>query len=253
MPTNSAAKKAAPGTTNPPKKVATPSVPAAKKSPAVTDSRAGKNDGAAPPAPAAKKAPAPKSPAAPAATAAKNATATKKVAAPAAPAAKQASAVKVPVEPVAKAKAAAVVAKAPVKKAAATPKPKVVSAYMADTKFIEKQKALLTAERATYLEQAHSLKAEAEALVLEMEPGDIQFDDESGEGGTVTVDRERDLALSAQALAAVEEIDEALTKITRGTYGICEGNGELIAKARLEALPYAKLCIACKSGGLSRR
>jgi DnaK suppressor protein len=146
------------------------------------------------------------------------------------------------------------VSKAPAKRAATVaPKPRVVSQYMADAKFIEKQKALLIAERVTYLEQAHSLRAEAEALVLEMEPGDIQFDDESGEGGTVTVDRERDLALSAQALGAVEEIDEALTKITRGTYGICEGNGELIAKARLEALPYAKLCIACKSGGLSRR
>jgi DnaK suppressor protein len=124
---------------------------------------------------------------------------------------------------------------------------------MTDAKFMERQKAQLAAERITYLEQAHSLQAEAEALVLEMEPGDIQFDDESGEGGTVTVDRERDLALSAQALAAVEEIDDALHKITRGTYGICEGCGELIAKARLEALPYAKLCIACKSGGLSRR
>jgi DnaK suppressor protein len=118
---------------------------------------------------------------------------------------------------------------------------------------MDRQKASLLEERATYLEQAHSLQAEAEALVLEMEPGDIQFDDESGEGGTVTVDRERDLALSAQALAAVEEIDEALAKVANGRYGICEGCGELIAKARLEALPYAKLCIACKSGGLSRR
>jgi RNA polymerase-binding transcription factor DksA len=143
--------------------------------------------------------------------------------------------------------------KAPAKKAAAAPRARVLSDYMSDLKFIERQKSALLAERATYLEQANSLKAEAEALVLEMEPGDIQFDDESGEGGTATVDRERDLALSAQALAAVEDIDDALTKITRGTYGICEGNGELIAKARLEALPYAKLCIACKSGGLSRR
>jgi DnaK suppressor protein len=124
---------------------------------------------------------------------------------------------------------------------------------MTDTKFIERQKAALIAERATYVDQAASLKAEAEALVEEMEPGDIQFDDESGEGGTVTVDRERDLALSAQALAAVEDIDDALEKLVRGTYGICEGNGELITKARLEALPYARLCIACKSGGLSRR
>jgi RNA polymerase-binding transcription factor DksA len=153
----------------------------------------------------------------------------------------------------AKVAAAAVPVKAAAAKKASPPRPRVTSAYMTDTKFIEAQKAMLLSERATYLEQAHSLQAEAEALVLEMEPGDIQFDDESGEGGTVTVDRERDLALSAQALAAVEEIDDALTKLQRGTYGICEGCGELIAKARLEALPYAKLCIACKSGGLSRR
>ena len=54
------------------------------------------------------------------------------------------------------------------------------------------------------------LKAEADSLAQEREPGDVQFDEESGEGGTVTVDRERDLALSAQALPAVEEIDDAL-------------------------------------------
>lgn len=105
----------------------------------------------------------------------------------------------------------------------------------------------------TYLEQAKSLQAEADLLIAEMEPGDIQFDEESGEGGTVAVDRERDLALSAQALEAVDEIDAALEKIATGKYGICENCGQLIAKARLEALPYARLCIACKSGGLSRR
>ena len=42
--------------------------------------------------------------------------------------------------------------------------------------------------------------AEAEQLAEEMEPGDIQFDEESGEGDTMNVERERDLALSAQAL-----------------------------------------------------
>ena len=103
------------------------------------------------------------------------------------------------------------------------------------------------------MEQANSLQAEADLLIAEMEPGDIQFDEESGEGGTVAVDRERDLALSAQALEAVAEIDAALEKIASGKYGICENCGQLIAKARLEALPYARLCIACKSGGLSRR
>jgi DnaK suppressor protein len=122
-----------------------------------------------------------------------------------------------------------------------------------EERFLAHQRHALDVERATYLEQAKSLRAEAESLVEEMEPGDIQFDDESGEGGTVTVDRERDLALSAQALVAVDEIDHAIHKMAMHTYGICENCGRLVPKARLEALPYARLCIDCKSGGLSRR
>jgi len=122
-----------------------------------------------------------------------------------------------------------------------------------EERFLARQRNVLERERATYLEQASSLQEEAELLVAEMEPGDVQFDEESGEGGTVAVDRERDLTLSAQALEAVAEIEAALAKIENGTYGACEGCGELIAKARLEALPYARLCMACKSGGLSRR
>ncbi len=125
--------------------------------------------------------------------------------------------------------------------------------YQDDPEFLVEQRRALLAERETYLEQATLLRAEAESLVAEMEPGDVQFDEESGEGGTVTVDRERDLALSAQALAAVEEIDQAIAKIDHGRYGVCEGCGQPIVKARLEALPYARLCVACKSGGLSRR
>jgi DnaK suppressor protein len=133
------------------------------------------------------------------------------------------------------------------------PQKKAGGSYAGDEKFLASQRKALDEERRTYMEQARSLRAEADSLVEEMEPGDIQFDEESGEGGTVAVDRERDLALSAQALEAVEEIDHALAKIESGTYGICESCGTLIPKNRLEALPFARLCIACKSGGLSRR
>lgn len=140
----------------------------------------------------------------------------------------------------------------------ATAKPRVPASgagveALAVPSFLAAQRVLLETERATYLEQAESLRAEADSLVEEMEPGDIQFDEESGEGGTLTVDRERDLALSAQALLAVEEIEHALKKLDHGSYGICENCGAAISVARLEALPYARLCIACKSGGLSRR
>ncbi|MDQ3574044.1 MAG: TraR/DksA C4-type zinc finger protein [Actinomycetota bacterium] len=122
-----------------------------------------------------------------------------------------------------------------------------------DKKFLGGQRSALQAERESYVAQADSLKAEADQMAQEAEPGDVQFDEESGEGGTMNIDRERDLALSAQARAAVEDIDLALGKITRGTYGKCERCGQPIPKARLKALPQARLCVACKSGGLSRR
>jgi DnaK suppressor protein len=148
-------------------------------------------------------------------------------------------------------------AAAPKKAAAPTPAAKAAPAKQAKDpaldKFLHEQVALLEQERQTYTEQAAALKAEADQLAQDMEPGDIQFDEESGEGGTMNIDRERDLALSAQARAAVDEIDHALAKVAHGTYGACENCGQPIPKARLKALPYARLCVACKSGGLSRR
>jgi DnaK suppressor protein len=137
--------------------------------------------------------------------------------------------------------------------APAAPKRPTVGPYAKEPKFLDEQRALLLEERGIYHGQAHDLRAEADSLALEREPGDVQFDEESGEGGTVTVDRERNLALSAQASAAVEEIDDAVRKIERKTYGACERCHQPIPKARLRALPFARLCVACKSGGLSRR
>ena len=120
-------------------------------------------------------------------------------------------------------------------------------------RFLVEQRALLLSERDTHERQAEALRAEAEQMAAEMEPGDVQFDEESGEGGTMSVERERDLTLSAQARAAIDEIDRALTKIDNGRYGTCEQCGNPIPKVRLKALPYASLCVGCKSGGLSRR
>jgi DnaK suppressor protein len=167
-----------------------------------------------------------------------------------APPAKKAAAGTSPSAPAAPAKAAPA-AKAP-------PPPKVPTRpargpYASEPKFLEEQRNLLLEEREVYVRQAADLKAEAESLALEREPGDVQFDEESGEGGTVAVDRERDLTLSAQAMATIEEIDIALAAIENKSYGSCEICWQPIPKARLRALPYARLCVSCKSGGLHRR
>jgi DnaK suppressor protein len=142
-------------------------------------------------------------------------------------------------------------AKAPAKKAA--PKASKAKKKVVLDKFLEGQLADLETERANYLRQAEALQAEADSLTEDREPGDVQFDEESGEGDTLAVERERDLALSAQARAAIEQIDLAIAKIHDGTYGQCENCGTSIPKERLKALPYASLCVKCKSGGLGLR
>ena len=186
---------------------------------------------------AAKKAPAKKANPAPAGKKTARGAAAKK-AVPAKKAADTKAVAKAPAKPAAKV--------APAKKAAPR-KPAPLD------KFLEGQKKLLLEERETYMRQATSLRAEAEQLAQDRDPGDVQFDEESGQGDSMNVERERDLALSAQALASVEEIDRALGKMDLGTYGVCEKCGDKIPKERLRALPYASLCVKCKSGGLSRR
>ena len=222
------------------KKSAPRSAPAAKQSaPAKAKAAPAKKS-----TPAAKKA-APSKAAAPAAKKAAPAKATTSKA----PAKKSATATKAaPPAPVKKSVPAKSVTAAP-----EPPKRPTVGPHAKDAKFLDEQRALLLEERAIYKGQAIDLRAEADSLALAREPGDVQFDEESGEGGTVTVDRERNLALSAQASAAVEEIDDALRKIDRKSYGACERCYQPIPKARLRALPFARLCVACKSGGLSRR
>jgi RNA polymerase-binding transcription factor DksA len=126
-------------------------------------------------------------------------------------------------------KKAAPVKKAPAKKAvsSAPELPKVRGrtkdgiAYTKDfdVKFLKSQRELLIAERARLIGQADQLDAEATSLIEEAEMGDVQFDDEGGEGDTMVVERERDLALSAQARESVVEIDEALARMEVGTYG----------------------------------
>ncbi|MEZ5216752.1 MAG: hypothetical protein R2715_09230 [Ilumatobacteraceae bacterium] len=83
--------------------------------------------------------------------------------------------------------------------------------------------------------------------------GDVQFDDESGEGDTMVVERERDLALSAQARQTVVDIDAALQRMAEGTYGYSVVSGTPIPRERLEAIPWASVLVQEKVGGVGRR
>lgn len=139
-------------------------------------------------------------------------------------------------------------AKATTAKKPAAKKP-VAKKPQFDKKYLDKQRRLLLEERNRYITSATRLKAEADSLVEEREPGDVQFDEESGEGDTLAVERERDLALSAHARAAVDQIDAALARIDNGTYGICLVSGKPIPRQRLNAIPWAAERVEHKAGG----
>ncbi len=122
-----------------------------------------------------------------------------------------------------------------------------------DLTFIKQQHDALQNERVRLTGQAKRLEDEAHQLVEEAEMGDVQFDDEGGEGDTMVVERERDLALSAQAREAVVEIDAALERIFAGTYGYSTVSGRLLPRERLEAIPWAAVLVEEKVGGIGRR
>jgi DnaK suppressor protein len=44
----------------------------------------------------------------------------------------------------------------------------------------------------------------------------------------------------------LQAIDEALVRIDKGTFGVCRDCGEPIAQARLNAIPWTRVCITCK-------
>jgi len=122
-----------------------------------------------------------------------------------------------------------------------------------DVKFLKVQHDLLIAERKALLGQASRLEDEANSLIEDGEMGDVQFDDESGEGDTMVVERERDLALSAQARQTIADIDAALQRMSDGTYGYSVVSGRPIPRERLEAIPWATVLVEEKVGGIGRR
>ncbi len=67
------------------------------------------------------------------------------------------------------------------------------------------------------------------------------------DAGSDAYDRDFALNLLSQEQDALFEIDEALKRIARGTYGICEISGKSIPKARLEARPFARFTVECQS------
>lgn len=95
------------------------------------------------------------------------------------------------------------------------------------------------------------LSAELEALTVQM-PSDIERREGSPFGkreeeAAESADLDKRLALQRRISEQLAEIEHALAKFDKGTYGFCDRCGAPIDPARLEALPQASLCMKCKA------
>jgi RNA polymerase-binding transcription factor DksA len=103
---------------------------------------------------------------------------------------------------------------------------------------------ILEVERAQTLRRLDALVDEFNGIVAASM--DANADDEHDpEGATIAFERERTGALRAQAIAHLNDLDRALTRVTSGTYGMCNICGGTIGAERLRALPITEFCTAC--------
>jgi DnaK suppressor protein len=107
--------------------------------------------------------------------------------------------------------------------------------------FLKQMKEKLVALKTEILQNLAAESEEFMELIRDKEPkdlADIASDD---------IDKKMLKTLEAQELKRLQLIDTALSRIQNGHYGKCMKCGKKIPEERLEAIPYAFLCIQCKS------
>ena len=95
------------------------------------------------------------------------------------------------------------------------------------------------------------LRAEIHTQGADPDSDDVTFVDDSGfaDRGHSSQGRSQVIAVVRALRSDLRDVGRALSKMDAGTYGICERCGQAISIERLEALPWAVLCIDCKQRG----
>ena len=109
---------------------------------------------------------------------------------------------------------------------------------------IEHFKQLLLEKRKEILRNVNEIEDEALKKSRMDATGDLSsMPIHMADIGTDNYEQEFVLGLMDSERKLLQEIDDALQPIDEGTYGICEGTGKPITKARLEAQPWARYCV----------
>jgi RNA polymerase-binding protein DksA len=107
-------------------------------------------------------------------------------------------------------------------------------------------RTMLEEERARVVAAIDNLHADHPGSISDETGEDAVYDNHLADTATETYDRELDYSLEENSEHVRAEIDAALGRIQAGTYGLCTSCGRQIPVERLEALPYATLCIDCQ-------
>ena len=108
---------------------------------------------------------------------------------------------------------------------------------------LEGRRTELEALRERLLTAAHDLvEGDQHDGELSSAAGDQHIADHASD----MLDRELDVTLEENAAGIVREIDAALARLADGSYGRCTRCGEEIPAERLDAVPYATLCVSCR-------
>jgi RNA polymerase-binding protein DksA len=104
----------------------------------------------------------------------------------------------------------------------------------------------LAEERRRVEAALQNLHEESSGTLYEDAGEETAYDNHLADTATETYDRELDYTLEENSEHLLTEIDAALKRIANGTYGTCTNCGNQIPEERLEALPWATLCIDCQ-------
>jgi RNA polymerase-binding protein DksA len=104
----------------------------------------------------------------------------------------------------------------------------------------------LVEERRRVEAALQNLHEENSGTLYEEAGEETAYDNHLADTATETYDRELDYTLEENSGHLLAEIDAALRRIEDGTYGTCTNCGKQIPEERLEALPWATLCIDCQ-------
>lgn len=112
---------------------------------------------------------------------------------------------------------------------------------------LERFRKRLEEEQARLGELVRDIEAEREEVRLTETSSDRSPDPNTAEGGSLAFEMEKELSLWQNSQDILSKIQEAVARIEEGTYGSCDHCGTAIPVARLDALPYTKLCVDCSA------